>query len=357
VMTLHRAKGLEFDTVILPGLARATIRGAPGLLRWRMRPQGLLLAPAKVRGGREDPMYGYLGMLDADEEDAELARLLYVGCTRARTRLHLTASLPVVESDGALAWKAPPTGSALSKLWNALDIAPPPRDAGAAAAERTAMPPLLARLPLAFQPVDPAGSVPLATEAFAHERAVREFAWAHITTAAVGTVAHRLLAQVGGEGLVAWNAERVAASRARIERELASEGVAAAAVPAAIDGVIAVVTRVLADARGRWLFDPAHDDAASERALAGQDEGGLVHVTLDRTFVASGVRWIVDFKTGRHEGGNIGVFLDSEVERYRGQLERYARIMCALDARSRTVRVALYYPLVEGGWREWDVAC
>ena len=63
------------------------------------------------------------------------------------------------------------------------------------------------------------------------------------------------------------------------------------------------------------------------------------------------MRWIVDFKTSTHEGGDVAAFLDREVERYRGQLDRYARILRGLDA--RPIRLALYYPLVEGGWREW----
>jgi hypothetical protein len=48
--------------------------------------------------------------------------------------------------------------------------------------------------------------------------------------------------------------------------------------------------------------------------------------------------------------------MDSELERYGAQLERYARVIRGLDSRSR-LRLALYYPLVEGGWREWDAAC
>jgi ATP-dependent helicase/nuclease subunit A len=118
---------------------------------------------------------------------------------------------------------------------------------------------------------------------------------------------------------------------------------------------VATVLATLADVegadRGRWLFDPRHEDARSEWALAAVDAGQVVHVTLDRSFVADGVRWIVDFKTGRHEGGDVEAFLASEVERYREQLERYARVVRSLDA--RPIRLALYYPLVEGGWREW----
>ena len=91
IMTLHRAKGLEFDTVILPGLSRSPNRGEAEILRWRRRPHGLLLAPMKARGAEADPIYAYLERLATDEDSAELGRLLYVGCTRAKRRLHLTA--------------------------------------------------------------------------------------------------------------------------------------------------------------------------------------------------------------------------------------------------------------------------
>jgi ATP-dependent helicase/nuclease subunit A len=72
-------------------------------------------------------------------------------------------------------------------------------------------------------------------------------------------------------------------------------------------------------------------------------------VIVDRTFVdAEGVRWIVDYKTGTHEGSDVEGFLNSEQERYRAQLEGYARLL----GDDRPVRVALYFPLL-GGWREW----
>ena len=62
------------------------------------------------------------------------------------------------------------------------------------------------------------------------------------------------------------------------------------------------------------------------------------------------MRWIVDFKTGSHEGADRDAFLDREQDRYREQLERYAAFVRALDA--RPIRLGLYYPLL-GGWREW----
>ena len=42
-----------------------------------------------------------------------------------------------------------------------------------------------------------------------------------------------------------------------------------------------------------------------------------------------GVRWIIDYKTSVHEGADTAAFLDNELERYRGQLERYAALLQA----------------------------
>ena len=179
------------------------------------------------------------------------------------------------------------------------------------------------------------------------------FDWADATAAAIGTVAHRLLAQVAAEGVAAWGAQRLVLEQPRILAELGSEGVEPDLAVDAATRVTTIIARTLRDPRGRWLFDPAHVDAHSEWALAGEDDGRIVHVVLDRSFVAAGRRYVIDFKTGAHLGGDPATFLAREFERYRPQLQRYARIVRAIDV--RPVRVALYHPLVEGGWQEHEL--
>ena len=67
---------------------------------------------------------------------------------------------------------------------------------------------------------------------------------------------------------------------------------------------------------------------------------------IDRLILdAKGIRWVVDFKTGRHEGADIEGFLDREQKRYAAQLDAYA---AALGGASR----GLYFPL-HAGSREW----
>jgi ATP-dependent exoDNAse (exonuclease V) beta subunit len=352
VMTLHKAKGLEFDTVVLAALARPGGKSPPQLLRWRRRPHGLLIAPGSARGADPDPVCAYLARLAADEEAAELGRLLYVGCTRAKRRLHLTATLRV-RRDGVATpcWVAPPSGSALARLWPIVggSVAPPadlidtepPRPRAA-----------LSRVPAGWRPAPPPPGLDSPRELDAAGEAPA-FDWARETARHVGVVVHRVLARIADEGIAAWSGARIDALAPWLAVALAGEGVDAPELEGAIAQAREALHAVLADARGRWLLDASHADARSEWALAGIDGDTLVHRTLDRTFVADGVRWIVDFKTGRHEGGDVDAFLDRERERYAPALDAYARLVSAIDP--RPIRLALYHPLLRG-WREWPFA-
>ena len=352
VMTLHRAKGLEFDTVIMPGLSRPPTRTDASLLRWRRRRRGLLLAPVGAKGGERDPVYEYLKFLEVEEESAELSRLLYVGCTRAKRRLHLVATSQALAEGGMPSrWKPPPAGSALAQLWEALGESIPLPETGVdVVPPSSARAPMLKRLPATWKAPAPEPGVPVGpTSAIAAIEAL-SFDWARQTAKHVGVVAHRMFAEMARDGAAAWNAERIATAGPQIRAALVGEGLDERDSDAALAQVQTAMRNALDDARGRWLFAPDHTDATSEWALAGREGDAIVHVTLDRTFVADGVRWIVDFKTGTHEGADVEAFLDREVDRYRGQLERYARLVAALDA--RPIRLGLYYPLLRG-WREW----
>jgi ATP-dependent helicase/nuclease subunit A len=135
----------------------------------------------------------------------------------------------------------------------------------------------------------------------------------------------------------------------------------------ATERVMQAVQNTLADQRGRWVL-AAHQQAKSEWALSVPltvqgmpDEGagssasgyaGTRQVVIDRTFVdEAGTRWIIDFKTGDHRGGQVEDFLDREQARYVDQLNGYADIMRSME--QRPTRVGLYFPLLKG-WREWE---
>jgi hypothetical protein len=72
----------------------------------------------------------------------------------------------------------------------------------------------------------------------------------------------------------------------------------------------------------------------------------LTNVVIDRSFVdAKGTRWVIDFKTSRHEGGGLEVFLEHEIARYRPQLETYVALARGMG--TEPVRAGLYFPLLD----------
>jgi ATP-dependent exoDNAse (exonuclease V) beta subunit len=128
-------------------------------------------------------------------------------------------------------------------------------------------------------------------------------------------------------------------------RLLRREGVPAGELAEATGIVVTAVARTLSDARGRWILGGQHHEAASELALTGLAEGRLRAVVIDRSFVdESGTRWVIDYKTSRHEGGGLEDFLAEELERYRGQLSTYVALARQLGP--QPVRAALYFPLL-----------
>ncbi len=178
-----------------------------------------------------------------------------------------------------------------------------------------------------------------------------EFDWAGQTARHVGTVVHRLLGEIAVHGPAAWSARRVADQLPDIARELEHLGVPAAQSKAAGGQVVEALVKTLADDRGRWLLAADHIDASCELPLCGLIAGRVHSVFLDRSFVdVNNVRWIIDYKTGRHGGADLQGFLDVEQQRYASQLQRYGEIMQHLDP--RPIRLGLYFPLVSG-WRDW----
>jgi ATP-dependent exoDNAse (exonuclease V) beta subunit len=112
VMTIHRAKGLEFDHVLLPELHRAGRLDDPPPLLWRTQGEQLLLGIRDVETPRS--LFRWLHR-EAQRRDAnELVRLLYVAATRARHSLHLFATLERDESG----WRGPPARSLLAPIWH-----------------------------------------------------------------------------------------------------------------------------------------------------------------------------------------------------------------------------------------------
>jgi ATP-dependent exoDNAse (exonuclease V) beta subunit len=302
------------------------------------------LAPIKPTGAETDPTYRYLRDLNADAEDVESSRLLYVAATRAEKHLHLMACLGC-DRDGEL--KKPPAHSLLSRAWQVAATSFAPREVPGSG-EGTRSPDLLVVNRLAHGFHVPSLPEPVRWKSATERRAEEEieFSWAGETARHVGTVVHHWLQRIADDALRGWDARRVDALRPLFARELERRGIQRSRSKDAAGLVADALNNSLADERGRWLLGP-HPEARSEHRLRLRGADGIRSYVIDRLFRdVAGERWIVDFKTSRHEGGGIEAFLDEQRTRYEPQLNAYA---AAFDK----ARLGLYFPLLRG-WREWN---
>jgi ATP-dependent exoDNAse (exonuclease V) beta subunit len=362
IMTLHKSKGLEFDTVILPSLNRGGGRDQLKLLRWAriagLQSQGLVLAPATATGAETDPIYHWLKRWEQKRIAFERGRQLYVAATRARKHLHLLGTVGVSTSKDGVSVRRPMSGTLLALLWPSVssdfDNALHQSANNSPAVATLAAPLMLRRLPLEWQPPKPQPSTLIAQRAANTVNLEQpEFDWAGETSRHIGTVVHRefeRLAQASVTTLASWDASQ---SRTRFAHEFAELGVPERYRADACTRALAAVSNTLNDARGRWILGAGepHLEAQSELALSGVIDGELRSIVIDRCFLAAdSTRWIVDFKTSSHEGGGLEEFLASEVERYQAQLQRYAKLMRGYRP-NELVKAALYFPLLKA-WRE-----
>jgi ATP-dependent exoDNAse (exonuclease V) beta subunit len=359
VMTIHKSKGLEFDTVILPGLGRGPAGGDRHLLRWLEHPDcGLLLAPVPALDGyAKDATYEAIGRLESAKQDLESLRLLYVAATRAKRRLHLLGHA-APDKEG---FPRPLAGSLLGRLWPVLGLhfvlpAAEAADREGETAARTPLP--IRRLPADWRlPLLPSLSLPTvvrARQASGHgdqESRLELFTgWEAETARHVGTLCHLYLERIAREGPTFWTPERIAGEASAGQRRLARLGVSAAELAEGWNKIATALLGALATPRGRWILG-AREGAACELELSGRINGELLHAAVDRTFVAEGIRWVVDYKIVACQGGREA-FLAGQIERYRPQLINYVALMSRYDG-AHPVRAALYFPLFDG-WRELD---
>ncbi len=355
VMTIHKAKGLEFDHVILPGLDRRGRHDDKQLLTWLERPSELpgeselLIAPIKETGSEADDAIGnYLNKIEQQKSAHESQRLLYVAATRAKKCLHLSFCLTLDEKTGEA--KKPPSNTLLGLLWSTIKKAVKTDLLGDKLDNKEAVTKCyLKKLNTQEIKKEDLSCLDYQQETsviIAPQSNVIEFDWASDLAASIGSVCHQCMQIMGESG-----EKNPVIDDESIRHLLLEAGVLPQYIEDAIARSKQILTLCLQDNRGQWVLNNQHEDSQFELALSGVLDGAVVHYRLDRTFVDDGKRWIIDYKTSRHEDENKEQFLDNEVTRYKPQLEQYAHLMSAID--SRPIMLGLYYPAFSG-WRSWE---
>ena len=366
VLTIHLAKGLQFDTVILPGLNRGTGGDRGKLLHWFELPEqdNIVMSPMRNNVEKElqkksGDLIQFISGVERQRQALEDGRLLYVACTRAIQNLYLFAAVKPTAKDEI----RPISGSLLRSLWPAVETDQVPlireaaelleiddeQDLEPEPETETSgldLPQVYRRLNADWQIPDVPDSVKLATTDAVETQNYIEFSWAGEDARLTGNLVHRLLQLIGEQGLKGWS-ENGGMSRHTgwCRQSLSSEGIQKHKAEAIIERASQAIENCLASEKGRWILED-HEDAQCEYAItAVLDKQRPLSMVLDRTFIDNGTRWIIDYKTSSHGGGGLESFLENEAQRYRDQLQRYRKAMALTE--TRPIRTALYFPLLD----------
>ncbi|GAA4350058.1 UvrD-helicase domain-containing protein [Kangiella taiwanensis] len=360
IMTMHKSKGLEFDTVVLPSLQRKKRADGHQLLLWEEFTvedrAGYLLAPIQAAEQKE-PIYQLARDIQSKKGAYEDARLLYVATTRAKKRLILSCELclrfdeeknewlhSTIDKNSLLHYLMPHYENVIERKFNevssTVDVSDDSEDA-------TSFDKGWYRLKAEYQRPLISNQLQL-SERVAVDQEELDFDWASDVARVVGLVVHKQLELIAQkkqtfELLKASNFEPL---KAPLKELLHSPPDVAQAFSKAKDALL----NVSDDPKGQWLLDH-HLEARCEWELTGAvtDTSGqkvIRNLIIDRTFVdKEGIRWIIDYKTGDHRGSDVDAFIHSEVERYRPQLLQYREIIEKVD--KRPSKMALYFPLLK----------
>ncbi len=314
IMTIHKAKGLEFNEVIIPGMNQSSSPNEHELINWseRISERGInqLLVGIYDPTVPDQPTYTYLQYLNQTKNRYEQARLLYVGCTRAKNKLFLIGSGTKIKSNSFFGLLAP----VWEQQWET-EIAFPE-------SEEHQQPTHLRPMRYQFVP-------PLPEKINGFKRWEYQWSFEPENARCIGLLIHHLLYEIATHGF-----NYLTQQSNRYWEHLTHT------FHLDFQKIEALRQQLLTNLRtniAQWILKPR-----PEQHQEWKISNGKQLFVVDRCFKENDTWWIIDYKTTAvHQ---IPLLLDQ----YRLQLFTYQRI---LKPSFNKIRLGLFFPLVPS-WQE-----
>lgn len=368
LLTIHRAKGLEWDHVFVVGCDRAPRADQRSLAAWRFQAlpgqpgreqdaRSYAFAARDTRKREAGSVYDFLARFNRASRLDESKRQLYVAVTRARRTLTISRQA---------AHRDPPYGSFSFWLGQGVDATATAAEAGAVD-RRLYLAASLTRGPVPA-PLDETVVAWPAYVADAPDAAL-DTQPARRLARAVGIVGHLLfegLAATLRVGALTFSPSQDAARRALVDAGAVDDP----DQDVTVEGMAGRLVRWFASAPARehvrFLFAASHRESVQEFSLSTVDAatGLATGLRVDHSFVTEeGERWIVDYKFAEPEDLDtadpqaIDAWVSHQCELYAPQLAAYRQAFAARDrcepgvagpdgAAARIV-TALYFPWLD----------
>lgn len=314
LMTIHQSKGLEFDTVIMPGLGKSPRSNDSPIVHMReFSNQSLLLAPIKSASEADNSnTYQYLKFIELQQDKFETMRLLYVAMTRARSELHL---LGAVGKNGKAS-----KNSLLNLLMPFYQNNFENIDTESDELQHLEAP-LLQRFKHLKAPIKHHQEV--------GEEVIYQQNFERLFKSILGTLVHEY-----------YEYELFNPSEINIANRLIEVGIAPNDISTYQTFILRLLNNTKNDNQFEWLFKKRDSTQNEAKFLV---DGRVI--VIDRLFIDEGVLWVIDFKTAEPaEGEPLAQFIKRQQTQHAKQLLFYQQALSEIY--SHPVRCALYCPSV-----------
>ena len=349
IKTIHDAKGLEFDYVFIANMNRKAGKTTNDMLNIldfdasSRQSINIISVNSPRHTEKDEPVNSMIKSIKKQQEDQELRRLFYVAASRAKQGLFLHYGLKTKEGRH---YTAPNSLFGLIYDKNSQQVLGEDLPPISTISERKSQSILQVR-----RIKQPQG----ATLEKEKTRSTQPFpAWQEPYERYKGIAIHLLMeilaAKSEGELKKLASAKKQQAIfineiNPRMVYLLKENGLDEGEIQSIRNSLADMLDSCLKDKKALWILIPE-----------GETEVRFVRKTnreirIDRSFVADGTRWIVDYKTTSKES-----FTEEDIESFHRQLKDYADAMRDIQKQKSErlpIKLGVYDPK-NGFWREWD---
>jgi len=358
ILTIHKAKGLEFDHVFLPGLARQPKTEERELLLWHERlnhasvPK-LFLAALAGTGESSDTLYELLRHEKLTKSKLENTRLMYIGVTRAIKSAHLSAALKRGKEEST----NPDPRSLLSTIWAAIlqnkfvefvnmdDI----NTENTLESKRTSQlktATLLKRIPVSLLPQTSWFEVTEKSDDnnqhHPHPSFNEDPRLDLMLDTQIGNLIHEAL-QVALINKNLLSDDSLNLQRRRWQQHLLRYGFGLDKTHHAVAFIEDSLRKTLSNQELLWVFDHSQEKSVAEYELQSKNGDVVQNHIIDRSFLDfEDIRWIIDYKSAKKPDSILEEeFIAGQLNLYRPQLKRYHELF--KDEKNKGVKTALLF--------------
>jgi ATP-dependent helicase/nuclease subunit A len=342
IMTIHKAKGLEFDHVFLPSFNKKPPSHRSSLLNWSLSLQAdnnLIISPISSDSRNKSEINNYLNYIAKLQNINEDIRVLYVAATRAKKHLYIYAN---AKSDNENNIIISNNNSFMHLTWAYLESN---KNHNLNYFENCSTSQLTPQIKASsIITLEHLKNTSLYANTNSYESScnpdfINAFNDNNYHTIR-GIIIHKYIEKIANlkVNIADINLTKITSN---LEIDIIESYVDRIFIIKMKKEIITILNNFIQTPFAAWILAPEHKRCRNEYAITIKTGNGTQNIIIDRTFIdQNNDRWIVDYKTTSEKVLDFATFSNEQKNKYYNQLSGYAQ---AFRGENRNIICCLYF--------------